>query len=289
MLDFLSDAHWIEQSIFIFSILIFASILTWFLRWALRVFIDKNSKLLKVEPTNYRFLKHAVSLIIYGAALTIIFYQIPSLKSLATGLFAGAGIFAAVIAFASQAAFSNIISGIFIVVFKPFRVEDIIEFDSVLVGEVKDITLRHTVIVDFENKHIIIPNSQISSKTIINFSIDDPKLSKHLYFRISLDSDVDKAIEIIRDQILSNPKSLPEEEIKKITNGEGLRVKVTDIGEYYINIRAWVWAANAVDAWNVCWDANIEVLKRFKEAGIETPVPYRKIVSGDKPRFPDSD
>lgn len=279
MFDFLNDAHWIEQSIFIFSILIFASILTWFLRWTLRVFIDRNSKLLKVEPTNYRFLKHAVSLIIYGAAFTVIIYQIPSLKSLATGLFAGAGIFAAVVAFASQAAFANIISGIFIVVFKPFRVEDIIEFDNNLVGEVKDITLRHTVIVDFENKHIIIPNSQISSKTIINFSIDDPKIAKHLYLRISLNSDIDKAFEIIKDQILSHPRSLPEEEIKKINNGEGLRIKVTEIGEYYINIRTWVWAATAADAWNVCWDANKEILKKFKEAGIETPVPYRKIIN----------
>ena len=85
--------------------------------------------------------------------------SIPSLKNLGTALFAGAGVMAAVKGFASQAAFSNIISGVFVILFKPFRVGDIVQLTNGLKGKVTDITFRHTVIKDYENRRIIIPNS----------------------------------------------------------------------------------------------------------------------------------
>lgn len=91
---------------------------------------------------------------------------------------AGAGILAAVLGFASQTAFSNIMNGIMIVVFKPFRIGDIIEVDrqDAYMGVVADITLRHTVIQNFENKRVIIPNSVISTQIIVNRDIADQKV-----------------------------------------------------------------------------------------------------------------
>ena len=58
------------------------------------------------------------------------------------------------IMFKCQTVMSNIISGIFIVIFKPFRVDDLVTVGEKLRGKVEDITLRHTVIRDFENKSI---------------------------------------------------------------------------------------------------------------------------------------
>ena len=58
----------------------------------------------------------------------------------------------AIIGFASQKAFSNIISGIFILIFKPFRVKDTIEFLDSTKGVVEEITLRHTIIRNYENR-----------------------------------------------------------------------------------------------------------------------------------------
>ena len=122
---------------------------------------------------------------------------IPKLKSLGVTIFAGAGILAAIIGFASQAAFSNIVSGIFIVIFKPFRVGDIVKISNLYSGIVEDITLRHTVISDFENKRLIIPNSVISAETIHNSNILDNKICNHIWYGISYDSDVDLATSII--------------------------------------------------------------------------------------------
>ena len=102
------------------------------------------------------------------------------MKSLGTALFAGAGILAVIVGFASQKAFANIISGIFILISKPFKMSDIIEFTDGKKGVVEEITLRHTIIKDYENRRIIIPNSIISEETIINSNIQDEKIRKHI-------------------------------------------------------------------------------------------------------------
>src|SRR3990172_8509923 len=100
----------------------------------------------------------------------------------------------AIVGFASQQAFSNIISGIFIVIFRPFRVNDIIKVGSLDAGMVEDITLRHTVIRSFENRRLISPNAVISEQTVLNSSIIVEKVCLFLYIGISFDSDVDKTI-----------------------------------------------------------------------------------------------
>jgi len=108
--------------------LVIAFILSLILRKLLNVFIKRYAKKLKTDPTNFSFIKNSVGFLIYTSAIIFIFFKIPYLKSIGTALFAGAGILAVVVGFASQKAFSNIISGIFILIFKPFKISDIIEF-----------------------------------------------------------------------------------------------------------------------------------------------------------------
>ena len=150
-----------------------AFVLSRILRYILNRFIVNSSENLKTDPTKYKFLKNAVSFLIFLLAIFFIFYTIPKLKALSLTLFAGAGIVTAIALFASQQAFSNIISGIFLVIFKPFRVGDIVDVGSLTKGKIEDITLRHTVIRNFENRRMIIPNSVLSSEIIINSTIVD--------------------------------------------------------------------------------------------------------------------
>ena len=139
--------------------LISAILLAFIIRKLLSVFISKYAVKLKANPTNFAFIKNSVSFIVFASALIFIFYKIPYLKSIGAALFAGAGITAIIIGFASQKAFSNIVSGVFILIFKPFKITDTIEFKDGQKGIVEEITLRHTVINNYENRRIIIPNS----------------------------------------------------------------------------------------------------------------------------------
>ena len=140
--------------------------------------------------------------------------------------------------FASQAAFSNIVSGIFIVIFKPFRVSDIVRISNLYSGTIEDITLRHTVIRDFENKRLIIPNSVISTETIHNFNIVDEKICNFIIIGISYDSDVDLAMEIMREEATAHPNFIDnrtDEDKEKGTPAVVMRL--VEFAESSVNIR----------------------------------------------------
>ncbi|MFN8886453.1 MAG: mechanosensitive ion channel family protein, partial [Cyclobacteriaceae bacterium] len=170
----LVDKRW-EQFLFIITVLVIVFIISRILRFVVGRFIRGAAKKLKVDPTRYNFFKNAVDFILLFIATVIIFRSIPSLRTVGTTLLTGAGVLAAIVGFASQAAFSNIVSGFFLVIFKPFSVGDRIKIGQLYTGDVEDINLRHTTIKDFENRRVIIPNAVISNETIINSTIIDEK------------------------------------------------------------------------------------------------------------------
>ncbi|BAX78864.1 mechanosensitive ion channel family protein [Labilibaculum antarcticum] len=240
--------------------------------------LKKASDKLNVDPTNYSFLKNAVSFLIFIVTVIIIFYSIPELKSVGMSLMASAGIFAAILGFASQQAFSNIISGIFIVIFKPFRVGDFIKIGELHLGTVEDITLRHTVINNPENRRIIIPNSVISSETILNSSITDPKICAFIEIGISYHSNIDKAIEIIQNKASHHPNfhdNRTDEE--KSGNIDQVIVRVINLGDSCITLRAYVWAENSSKAFEMKCDLFKSIKEQFDKDGIEIPFPHQTV------------
>ncbi len=259
--------------------IISALLLAFILRKILGIFIKKYAVKLKADPTNFSFIKNSVGFIIYTAAVIFIFVKIPFLKSVGTALFAGAGIIAIIIGVASQKAFSNIISGIFILFFKPFRISDIIEFKDGQKGVVEEITLRHTIIRDYENRRIIIPNNAISDETIINSNIQDEKIRKHIMFSISYDSDINKAMAIIRNEAEKHPLVIDKRsDQEKKDNASKVIIRVIALSDFSVDLKAYLWAANNDDAFVLKCDLLKSVKERFDREGVEIPFPYRTIV-----------
>ncbi|MBW2982160.1 mechanosensitive ion channel family protein [Candidatus Woesearchaeota archaeon] len=245
---------------------------------------ERSSKYIKADPTKFTVFKHIISALIYIIGIGIAIYLIPTLRGLSISLFAGAGVLAIVIGFASQKAVSNIISGIFIALFQPFRVGDIIKFSD-NVGYVEDITLRHTVLRNFENKRIIVPNSTISDATIENYNIKDEKVCRFVDFGISYDSDIDKAMRIIQKEAEKHPEFLDTRtEAEKKERKPAVTVRVIGFGDSSVNLRAWVWAKDPLAAFRLGTDLNKSIKERFDKSGIEIPFPYRTVVFKDKKR-----
>lgn len=256
-----------------------AAIVTIVLRKILSVFISKYTARLNSDPTNFSFIKNSVGFVIYTAAIIFVFNKIPYLNSIGTALFAGAGIVAVIVGFASQQAFSNIVSGIFILMFKPFKISDIIEFKDGQKGTVEEITLRHTLIKDYENRRIIIPNSVISEETIINSSIQDEKIRKHIEFSISYDSNIDKAIAIIQDEVQKHPLLIDNRTAEQKTNNDPVVVvRVIALADFSVDLKAYVWSAGNDKAFILKCDVLKSVKHRFDSEGIEIPFPYRTLV-----------
>jgi small-conductance mechanosensitive channel len=253
-----------------------AIILSRTIKWLINKSFEKEDHL---DTTRFKFFRNASSLIIWTVAFAIIIYTIPQLRSVAVTLFAGAGIFMAILGFAAQQAFSNIISGIFIVISKPFRVGDMVKVGSQEYGIVEDITLRHTVINSFENKRIIVPNAIMGSEILINDCINEKEICRFIEIGISYDSDVDIATKIIQEEALKHPLCIDKRTLVEKEQGNSpVNVRLISFGEYSVNLRAYVWINDPLEVIQVHSDINRAIKKRFDAESIEIPFPYRTIV-----------
>lgn len=242
-------------------------------------FLKKSSLIIQSDPTNYQFFHHFLTAIIYIVGFSTAVYMVPNLRMVASSLLAGAGILAVAIGFASQQALSNIVSGVFIVMFKPFRVNDRLKIRDTLSGVVEDITLRHTVIRNIENRRIIIPNSIINQEVIVNATLNDEKIQKRLNINISYHSDIDKARAIITEEAMNHPLKIDGRNDKQKAKGRPeVLVRVVNLGEYAVTLRAYVWAATHVDAFAMGCDLLESIKKRFDKEGVEIPYPYRNVI-----------
>ncbi|MBS3164687.1 mechanosensitive ion channel family protein [Candidatus Woesearchaeota archaeon] len=228
----------------------------------------------RMDPMQARFLKHAISGAIYLLGISAAVYTIPQLRALSVSVFAGAGVLAVVLGFAAQEAFSNVVSGVFIALFKPFRVDDRVRIGKDISGVVEEVTLRHTVIRTAENNRIVVPNSVISREVIENSNMGDPKVCKSLDFGISYDADADKAIGIIRDEAMKHPHFLDNRTEEQRHHGEPpVQVRVVGVGDSAVTLRAWVWVERSDYAFPLGCDLLKSVKERFDRGGIGMPYP----------------
>ncbi|MFP4118469.1 MAG: mechanosensitive ion channel family protein [Candidatus Woesearchaeota archaeon] len=240
--------------------------------------LQKTNRRVKIDDTQFMVLKRLISVMIYIAGIAVAISFIPSLRTVAVSLFAGAGVLAIVVGFAAQQAFSNIINGIFIAVYKPFRVGDIISFSG-KTGVVEDINLRHTVIRNFENKRFVAPNSILGNEIVENYNIGEEKTCRHVEIGISYDSDIDKAMKIMAEEIEAHSLSIDPRTKMDIKEGKPKTlVKVLGFGDSSVKLRAWAWAKNPSDAFMMGCDVNKSIKERFDKEGIEIPFPYRTVV-----------
>ena len=273
--DFLDQYPFIKYGIVVIITFSLAFIFSKITKRAIRV----TSRKLDVDQTTTSFMSNAISFLFYIGALIVIFFYIPKLRSLGVTLFAGASIATALVLFASQQAFSNIINGIFIVIFKPFRVGDVLKVGELGNGVVEDVTLRHTVIRDYENRRVVIPNSQIGSDILINSSIQDEMIRNFVEFGISYDSNIDKAFRIIQEEAQKHPGFVDNRTAEeKEKNVPPVVVRVTGFGDSSVNLRSYVWSKDHNSGFAMKCDLYKAVKERFDREGIEIPFPYRTIV-----------
>lgn len=237
----------------------------------IRRYIRRSARIMHFDPTNYSFLQNAVSFIVFICATLFIFYRVPELHTIGKTLFAGAGIAAAVIGFASQEAFSNIISGIFIVIFKPFSVGDYIKLlSNNQIGVVEDITIRHTVIKSIENRRIVIPNSVISREAIMNSSLTDQRIKINLEVVLIYETDIQRALDIMIEEAQKHPDFLDTRSETEKANGiSPVVAKVVALEDNGVRCRAYVWAKDNDTAFEMKCDL-LKILKeRFDKEDIQ--------------------
>jgi len=227
-------------------------------------------RLFNTATLHLLFLKNVLSVVIGVTGFFVALSWFPSFTTAATALFAGSGIVALVIGLALQEPLSNIFSGLILSVSKPFEVGDRVHLiNAQITGTVEDITIRHTVIKSFLNSRIVVPNSVIKQELIENSHLTDRHASQFIDVIITHDSDVDAACKIIASVISEHPDFIDTraEEDKKTT--DLVPVFIRAITLHGVELRASMWTISVITNFVACSDARHDILKKFKEVGIE--------------------
>ena len=264
---------------FIISLLIISVFVSRIIRYVLIRIISKRRT---QSNTSLNFLKNSIRFITIVMAFIVIVLSVPMFRNQAKFIFSGAGILAAIIGFAAKDAISNLVAGSFIVIFKPFRVGDYVRLDNNRVGIVQDITLRHTVINNFENKRLIIPNSIISTESILNHSIEDSYILSFNNFRVGILANLDLARKIIQEEAKKLPNiSTDYQPETHVVSKDEIEVRVVDINESFIHLRAYVWLNNPLEEFKIKCALKEAIHKRFVAEGVDLPIPRRIVIKED--------
>lgn len=169
------------------------------------------------------------------------------------------------IGLALQGSLSNFASGIMILIFKPFRVGDTIEGNGEK-GTVKTIGLFATVLNKPNNEEAIIPNTQLFSNSIINYSREE-KRRVYVLVGIGYSSSIQKAREILLEIARQEPLALKDPEPV---------VYVEALADSSVNLSLRYWCMNA--DYFTCYFRTLETIKaRFDAAGVEIPFPQVQV------------
>lgn len=224
----------------------------------------------------YKFLENIIITVIYLAGILFAIGQIPELNKVTQTILAGSGILALAISLSAQESLNNIISGLFIILFKPFEVGDRITLvNNSITGTVEDITLRHTVIKTFINSRIVIPNSTINKEVIENSNLIDTKASSFVDIFIAYEADIHRAMEIMADIIGSHPLYVDTRSDDEKETTPLVKVYVRELADSGVGLRASMWTKTVSENFSACSDVRLELLEKFKVEGIE--IPYNKI------------
>lgn len=200
--------------------------------------------------------------------LMILFVIIAALSKLGiqtTSLIAAVGAAGLAIGLALQGSLSNLAAGVIIITLRPFKIGDYVEAgtDS---GTVESIQLFHTKLLTPDNKEVTVPNSTITSTSIVNYTARSER-RVDMVFGIAYDDDVARTRQIILN-LLSSDERVLKDPAPAIVLGE------LDDSSVNLWVRPWT---KTEDYWEFKWDFTEALKKRFDEEDITIPFPQRDV------------
>jgi len=180
------------------------------------------------------------------------------------------GVAGIAIGLAAQQTLANFISGIIILMNKPFKENDIVELENTF-GIVKQITLRSTTLITFDNLLVDIPNHKILESKIINHTYNE-YIRIRIPVGIAYKEDIPTAQHILREVVRNDDRFLEQPEPE---------VVVTQIAESSINLELLVWIKDPRKEIRISYDLKKKVKLALDEAGIQIPFPHLQVFIDD--------
>ena len=231
--------------------------------------VDRMLVKSRVDKTMHTFIRSCIKYLLLFIAILMV---AGALGVNVTSLIALLGIFGLAVSLAVQGVLSNLAGGIMVLLSKPFKLGD-----YVLVGDtegtIKQIGLTHTQINTLDNKLVFVPNGEVSSGKVTNFTAEEKRMVEH-HINVSYDAQADEVYRALRDAMYQIPGFL-QEPAPLITIMEYGSSSITYL------FRAWV---KTPDYWPVYWRMLDEVKRIFDERGIAMTYDHINVhmIGGDK-------
>ncbi|MDO4270070.1 MAG: mechanosensitive ion channel family protein [Eubacteriales bacterium] len=226
------------------------------------------------------FARYAAVAAVYFAGFMVVVSGIPLLSSAVKTLLTAGGVIAVVAGLAAQEALGSVVSGMMILAFKPFKLGDVVRYiDNDISGVIEEITLHHTTIRTWENKHVIIPNSKMNSAIIENADYADSKVCVFLEVGVSYESDLDLAKQLLADEVARQADYLDvRTPAQKAAGAPPVQVVVLALAESSVTLRAALWARDNGTAFALKCAVLENVKKAFAQNGIDIAYPHVVVV-----------
>lgn len=225
----------------------------------------------KTKAVHLRFSKYALNVIIDIVVFYSLAQQFEMTRDISKVLLQSGSLILAIATFAAQQALGNVISGISLSVSKPYNVDEkirVIQGGTVIAeGLVKDVTLRHTLIYQFNGETCIVPNSVMDSAVVINTNYTE-NIGNYVEIEVGYNADMEKAIAIMR-------KICSEHELT--LNTEANAVTASGYTQNGIILKTIIWSKNLNDSFKACSDIRVALVREFNKNDIEIPYQTVKI------------
>ena len=256
----------IQELVTVFGMRILAAVAILFFGWwaakIIRSIIRKLMERAHVDPTIITFVKNLA----YIALLAFVFIAALGKLGIQTASFiAVLGAAGLAVGLALQGSLANFAAGVLLIIFRPFRVDDVIDAAGVI-GKVEKIEVFTTQLKTPDNKTIIIPNSKLTADTIVNISAK-PTRRVDMIFGVGYEDDLDKVKQVIESVLTED---------ERILKDPAPTIGLVELADSSVNfaVRPWV---NAADYWDVYFDTHEKMKKRFDAEMIAIPYPQRDV------------
>lgn len=235
-------------------------------KWVARKITDLLVAVLrKVKGMDETLIKFLENIVYYILMIVVILTALSELGVETTSFLAILGAAGLAIGLALKDSLGNFASGVMIILFKPFKVGDVVNAAGVT-GSVSEVGIFNSIFITPDNQKIIIPNGAITGGSITNINAHSTR-RVDLVVGIGYDDDIKKAKDVLNDIVSSNEKVLVD---------RGITVAVSELADSSVNfvVRAWV---NTPDYWDVKFGLTETVKLRFDEENISIPYPQQDL------------
>lgn len=216
----------------------------------------------KVDPTLIPFMSSLVS---WGLKV-LLFISVASMIGIATTSFVAVlGAAGLAVGLALQGSLANFAGGVLVMIFKPYKVGDLIESQGHL-GVVKEVQIFNTILIAPQSKQVIIPNGATSNGSIVNYTAEG-KIRVDLSVGVSYDADIDKTKAVLMEVLNAHDKVMQD---------PAPFVGVLEMADSSVNFAVRPHCAPA-DYWDVYFSVNEEVKKALDKNAINIPFPQRDV------------